>query len=206
MTWADYHTQSERFATDAELAVRQGAIERSMALYRLAAQAEAHALAERDVTKTRTRGITAVRAVALWYKAGDYPQAQRIAHQWLGTDLRPPFAVEQLQGLLQTMWSDFVREHAGVKFTGGEVLVAVQGGEIVTGGAPVDLIVRQVEEVRELFFAQLSSSSRLPIGKAWPTPRGDSGALPPVAVPCRPRPLSVRRARAAACTDASISR
>ena len=45
MTWADYHTQSERFAADAELAVRQSAIERSLGLYRLAAQAEAHALA-----------------------------------------------------------------------------------------------------------------------------------------------------------------
>jgi len=55
MTWADHHTQSERFAVDAELAVRQGTIERSIALYRLAAQAEAHALAELDVTKTRTR-------------------------------------------------------------------------------------------------------------------------------------------------------
>jgi hypothetical protein len=81
MTWADYRTQSERFAADAELAVRQGAIERSIALYRLAAQAEAHALAELDVTKTRTLGITAASAVALSYKAGDYPQAQRIAHQ-----------------------------------------------------------------------------------------------------------------------------
>ncbi len=152
MTWADYHTQSEGFAAEAELTARQGAVERSIALYRLAAQAEAHALAELDVTKTRTLGITAVSAVALWYKARDYPQAQRIAHQWLGTDLLPPFAVEQLQGLLQTMWSDLVRERAGVKFTGGEVLVSVKGGEIVTGGAPLELIVDKVEGVRALFY------------------------------------------------------
>ncbi|MBI4641015.1 MAG: hypothetical protein HY731_09990 [Candidatus Tectomicrobia bacterium] len=53
---------------------------------------------------------------------------------------------------MQTMWSDFVRERAGVKFSGGEVLVSVKGGEIVTGGAPLDLIVRKVEEVRALFY------------------------------------------------------
>jgi hypothetical protein len=53
---------------------------------------------------------------------------------------------------LQRMWSDLVREHAGVKFTGGEVLVSVKGGEIVTGGAPLDLIVRKVEEVRALVY------------------------------------------------------
>lgn len=152
MTWADHHTQSEGLAADAELAARQGAIERSMALYRLAAQAEVQALAELDVTKTRTLGITAVSAVALWYKARDYPQAQRMAHQWLATDFLPSFAVEQLQDLLQTIWSDRVRERAGVKFTGGEVLVSVKGGEIVTGGAPLDLIVRKVEEVRALFY------------------------------------------------------
>lgn len=168
MTWADYHTQSERFAADAELAVRQSAIERSLALYRLAAQAEAHALTELDVTKTRTLGITAVSAVALWYKAGDYPQAQRIAHQWLGTDLLPPFAVEQLQGLLQTMWSDLVREHAGVKFTGGEVLVSVKGGEIVTGGAPLDLIVRKVEEVRALVYRTAELLIKAPHRKHGP--------------------------------------
>jgi len=168
MTWADHHTQSERFAADAELAARQGASERSRALYRLAAQAEAHALAELDVTKTRTLGITAVSAVALWYKARDYPQAQRIAHQWLATDLLPPFAVEQLQDLLQTMWSDLVRERAGVKFTGGEVLVSVKGGEIVTGGAPLDLIVRKVEEVRALLYRTAELLMRAPHRKRGP--------------------------------------
>ena len=106
MTWADHHKQREGFAADAEIAAMQCAIEHSMVLYKLAAQAEAHALAGLDVKKTRTLGVISVSAVALWYKARDYPQAQRIAHEWLSTDLLPPFAVEQLQSLLQTMWSD----------------------------------------------------------------------------------------------------
>ena len=106
MTWAAHHTQSEGFAADAECAVRQGASERAIALYRLAAQAEAQALAALDVTKARTLGILAVSAVALWYKARDYPQAQRIAHQCLWTSSLPPFAVAQIEDLLKTMWSE----------------------------------------------------------------------------------------------------
>src|SRR5919197_197790 len=58
MTWADHHTQSERLAAEAELAVRQGAAAQAVDLYRLAAEAEARALAALDPTKTRTLGIS----------------------------------------------------------------------------------------------------------------------------------------------------
>jgi hypothetical protein len=152
MTWADHHTQSERLAAEAELAVRQGAAAQAVDLYRLAAEAEARALAALDPTKTRTLGITAVSAVALWYKAHDYPQAERLAHTWLASDMLPPFAIEQLRELLQMIWSAHARERAGVEFTGYEVLVSVKGGEIITGGAPLDLIVRAVEAIRALLY------------------------------------------------------
>jgi hypothetical protein len=147
MTWADHHTQSERLAAEAELAVRQGAVAQAVDLYRLAAEAEARALVTLDPTKTRTLGITAVSAVALWYKAHDYPQAERLAHTWLASDMFPPFAIEQLRELLQMIWSARARERVGVKFADGEVLVSAKGGEIVTGGAPLDLIVEKAEGV-----------------------------------------------------------
>jgi hypothetical protein len=103
MTWADHHTQSARLAAEAELAVRQGAIAQAVDLYRLAAEAEARALAILDPTKTRTLGITAVSAVALCYKAHDYPQAERLTHTGLASNLLPPLAIEQLRELLQMM-------------------------------------------------------------------------------------------------------
>jgi hypothetical protein len=80
MTWADHHTQSERLAAEAELTARRGGTQQAIILYRLAAEAEARALADLDPMKTRTLGITAVSAVALWYKAHDYLQAERLAH------------------------------------------------------------------------------------------------------------------------------
>lgn len=41
---------------------------------------------------------------------------------------------------------------AGLTFSKRDVLVSVRGGEVVTGGAPLDLILRKVEEIRALFY------------------------------------------------------
>ncbi len=53
-----------------------------------------------DQSRTRTIGIIAVSAAALWYKAGEYDRAKDLALRWLQTGLLPPFAVYQLQELL----------------------------------------------------------------------------------------------------------
>jgi len=152
MTWAEHHTQSEHLAAEAELSARQGIPERAIELYRLAAEGEVQALADLDLTKTCTLGITAVSAVALWYKGHDYQQAERLAHKWLATDMLPSFASEQLQELLQMIWGARVRERVGVKYTDGEVLVSAKGGEIVTGGAPLDLIMDKAEGVKAFLY------------------------------------------------------
>jgi hypothetical protein len=168
MTWAEFHAESEKFASAAELAAKQGDVAAAHDLYRQAADAEVRALVALDVKKTRTLGITAVSAVALSYKAHEFTQAERLAHKWLATDLLPAFSVEQLQTLLQMMWNDVVREKAGVKFTGGEVLISVKGGETVTGGAPLELIVRKVEEVRNIFYRTAEMLLAVPHRKRGP--------------------------------------
>ena len=86
--------------------------EKARTLYAQAAKAEAAALMEVDITKVRTLGITAVSAVALWFKAREFAEAQRLAHQILGEAELPVFAREQLQMLLQTIWSEEVRQQA----------------------------------------------------------------------------------------------
>jgi hypothetical protein len=134
MTLADHHTQSGRLVAEAELAARQGVAAQAVGLYRLPSEAEARALASFDPTKTRTIGITAVSAIALWSKSQDYSQAEHLAYTWLASDRLPPFALEQLRELLQMIWSALTCERVGVKFTAGEILVSVKGGEIVTGG------------------------------------------------------------------------
>jgi hypothetical protein len=104
MSWQEHHTQSEQYASLAEVAKREGELERSQELYRLAAECEAHALEALDITKTRTLGITVVSAVALWFKAEELGTAERLAYRWLATDSLPSFAVQELRDLLQAIW------------------------------------------------------------------------------------------------------
>ena len=168
MTWSAFHVESEHLAAQAELAAKSGDGERARALYRRAAEAEVRALSELDTSKTRTLGITAVSAVALWYKAQDFHAAEHIAYTWLATALLPPFAADQLRQLLQTMWNEAILERAGVKFTGKEILFSVKGDKIVTGGAPLELIWRKIDEVRAFIFRTAEMLIEVPLRKRGP--------------------------------------
>jgi hypothetical protein len=110
------------------------------------------ALSELDSSKKRTLGITAVSAVSLYFKAKEFEKAELISHEWLASNKLPSFAVEQLQEILQTIWNERVFNKAGVSFAKGTVLVAVRGGLVVPGGAPLDLIHRKVDEVKNIFY------------------------------------------------------
>ena len=151
MSWLEHHEISERLASQAQAALREGQRERALALYARAADAEDQALAELDTSKTRTLGISVVSAASLHYKAASFARAEEVAVRWLGVDSLPPFAKEQLRILLQSIWNEQVREHTGARFAPGQVLISVQGGEIVRGGAPLDLIVDKVKIVQSLF-------------------------------------------------------
>ena len=100
MTWNEYHSRSETLAAEAEMAVRAGEIARAEGLYRQAAAEETAAFEALSGEKVRTRGITAVSAVSLWYKGRDYTTAAHLANVYLGAGKLPPFAEEQLRDLL----------------------------------------------------------------------------------------------------------
>lgn len=163
MSWVMYHAEAERFASLAEAALRQRDFQRATELYRLAAEQEALALRDVDPSKARTLGITAVSVAALWYKAHEFRQAQLVAHQFLANESVPKFAVEQLRHLLEVMWHEESRAQAGIEFTEGEVLVSVSGGDIVTGGAPLELILRKVDEVSRILYRTIEMLLDLPI-------------------------------------------
>lgn len=160
-----HHSESERYASQAEVALREGNSDRAVELYALAAEADERALNDLDKTKKRTLGITAISAASLWFKAREFSKAEHVAYQWLGSQLLPPFAIDQLQTLLQTIWSEQTREKAGIKFTQGEVLVSVSGGDVVKGGAPLELILRKVNEVSKLFYRTVEMLLDLPFRK-----------------------------------------
>ena len=99
MTWLEHHEQSERFASDAQIASHHGDRALAQQLYANAAKAEEQALREVDPAKSRTYGITAVSAVALRYKAGQNAAAGALAQRCLASDTLPGFARRQLDDL-----------------------------------------------------------------------------------------------------------
>jgi hypothetical protein len=152
MTWAELHSESERIAIEAQLALRARNAGQAIELYKRAAEIERRALDQLDVSKTRTRGITAVSAVALWFKAGEYVLAEQLAHSMLADQHIPDFSREDLRNLVQAIWTESSMRKAGVAFIPGQVMVSVKGGEVVTGGAPLDLIVDKVQTIQSIFY------------------------------------------------------
>jgi hypothetical protein len=152
VSWDEHHSLSEKLATEAEMARRAGETSRAEDFYKQAAGQEAAALAALAEDRHRTRGITAVSAVALWYKAHDYPAAEQLAHYCLAVARLPSFATAQLRDLLELVWAADAAEKAGVKFVTGDVLVSVRGGQVIHGGAPLDLIVQKVSGIQTVLF------------------------------------------------------
>lgn len=152
MTWAELHAKSESLAIEASLAQRNRDAFSAQELFRQAARFEKQALDVLDSSKVRTRGITAVSTVALWFKGGEYVQAELVAHSALSDVTIPEFARQELRNLVQAIWTETTKQTAGVEFVPGQVLVSVKGGEVVTGGAPLDLIVDKVQTIQAMFY------------------------------------------------------
>ncbi|MBI5772265.1 MAG: hypothetical protein HZA89_00810 [Verrucomicrobia bacterium] len=170
MSWSVHHGESEKLANLAEVAFRAGRNDEAGDLYKRAADAELRALDSIGEEKPRTLGITAVSATSLFYKARAFQLAQATAYRYLSNPALPVFAVEQLRGLVQTMWAEETARVSGVEFTRDDVLVSVKGGEIVYGGAPLDLILTKVEEVRAMFYRTIEFIMNRPLRRRGAPP------------------------------------
>src|SRR5712664_1212500 len=126
MTWAELHSESERLAIEAESSLRARNAAKAIELYKRAAEIERRALDLLDVSKVRTRGITAVSAVALSFKAAEYTLAEQLAYSMLADTHIPDFAREELRTLVQAIWTESSKRKAGVSFIPGQVMVSVQ--------------------------------------------------------------------------------
>jgi len=151
MTWNDHHSNSERLSASAELSRRSGNTAKAVELYRESAGEELLAFEALGPDKTRARGITGVSAVALFYKGQEYTRAEQLAYRLLASDL-PSFTTDQLRNLLQIIWTTHSASNAGIAFVPGDVLVSVKGGQVIHGGAPLDVIVQRVEGIQAVLF------------------------------------------------------
>lgn len=168
MTWSKWHTESERLASEAEFESRRKEMDAARVLYGKAAEAENLALFEVDPNKTRTLGITAVSAASLWFKAGSFKKAAQLCYLMLSRGDMPDFASSQLQALVQAIWIEESKRDAEVEFLPGQVNFSIKGGEVVVGGAPLDLIVDKVKGIQAILHRTIEESMGMPLRR-----RGD---------------------------------
>jgi len=168
MTWSHWHAKSERLASQAEVELRRKDVSAAKNLYMKAAEAESQALLELAPNKPRTLGITAVSAASLWFKARAFKKASQLCYLMLSRADLPDFAVDQLKGLVQAIWIEESKSEAEVAFLPGQVNFSVKGGEVVVGGAPLDLIVDKVKTIQSIFYRTIEESQDMPLRR-----RGD---------------------------------
>lgn len=162
-SWAELHQASEAVAIEADRLSREGNTSKAALSYAEAAELEHRALAAIDPIKVRTKAITAVSAVALWYKAAAYEPAEQLAYSMLADPSLPQFARRDLRDLVQAIWTESSKGAANVSFLPGQVLVSVKGGEVITGGAPLDLIVEKVQTIQAMFYRTVEFIKGLPL-------------------------------------------
>jgi hypothetical protein len=107
----------------------------------------------------------------LWFKAEELPQVERVACRWLASGLLPAFATAQLQELLQTIWHERDLRQAGIEFVRGQVTIALDGGEVSLGAAPLWLVHRKANEVCNFFYRIIEMTLHRPFRR-----RGSPGA------------------------------
>ena len=100
MSWSDHHKSSERHASKAQIASRDGDSSQARKFYAWAADAEQRAVSDLDASKSRTFAISAVSAVSLYYKAAMFEEAKQVARDYLAMDSLLDFAKEQLGDLV----------------------------------------------------------------------------------------------------------
>lgn len=170
MSWRDAHSRSEQLAARAELEMARGFVTDARKLYFEAAVAEEEALRFLDASKPQTFGITAVSAGSLYSKANEYQRSEAVAFSALASSYLPEFAQIQLRTLLQEIWNQRERAQAGLEFLDEQVLVAVSGGKIVRGGAPLDLVVEKAQVVQSLFYRSVELILQRPFRKRGAPP------------------------------------
>jgi hypothetical protein len=163
MDWYTFHKSSEQEAESAHTALREGRRSEAEDLFRKAAAAEEDALSKLDPTKLRTFGITAVSAVSLWYKGKDFHRALLLAYRCLADSALTELAREQLDELVQAIYTERDRGRLTGHFLPGSVTVAVKGGTVLRGAAPLDLIVDKVKALQSIFFRVVEWSNGKPL-------------------------------------------
>ena len=166
MTWANDHNHAMRVAEAAHDALKHGDYVRARVLFAEAGMLEEQALRKLGPNQTRTLGITAISATSLWLKSREYAKTEQLAYQLMSSANLPEFARKELRAILQTVWHQQVQGETDLKFAPGQVHVSIKGGQVVTGGAPADLILSRIQTIENLFYRTAELYDKQPLRRS----------------------------------------
>jgi hypothetical protein len=144
------HDTAQALASQAAVAARAGERSEALKLYSEAADLERRAFEEIPREKGRTRSILAVSFASMLYKAQRYSEAETALFRLLGESDITDAARVQLRELLEVVWDEKVVLESGFQYTGDELLVALRGGLIGAGSAPLELVLHKAEGFKSL--------------------------------------------------------
>lgn len=109
MNWLESHKQSEKYASEAQTALRFKQPQQAKALYAKAAEAEEEALRQVDKSKPRTFGVIAISAIALWFNAEEYERSEKLLASVLAKKELPKFAFDKLNNWFKDVQHEYSR-------------------------------------------------------------------------------------------------
>ena len=134
--------QVDALAYEAELADQRGEPDQARRLYAEAAVIEADIARSVPASEPRVRGLLAVSATALWYKASRHDEVERLACAFLAdpTSLAEQ-ARRELRGLMERAWREGELAQAiGNPDDAAPLVIKLEGGRIRAGLAPPGVI------------------------------------------------------------------
>jgi hypothetical protein len=139
------HDRAQAISAAAADLLARGRTAEARAQFSTAADLELEAFRRVPVGKPRTRGILAVSAAALLYKARRYDEAENAIYSFLVERELTTDARTQLRELLEVIWDERALP-PGFEYSGDEFFVTLRNGEVGSGTAPLGLVIEKSAE------------------------------------------------------------
>ena len=153
MSWLDLHRESERHASAVQLLSLKGEAETALKRYLLAARARRNRLGcGGTFQEANLQHHGGQRGRPGLQGREDFAQAKRLAHSSMATQILLPFAEDELQELLQTIWDEDARTQQEVNLANDHIHAALRGEQIFRGVAPFAVVERTFKRVEALLY------------------------------------------------------
>ncbi len=175
----ELHRQAEQYMAQAELLEAAGDIGGAQIYFRKAAEEEAFAFERVPAERRRTRGIIAVSAVSLYWRAHEFEAGIRLAHRYLSLDGLTDTTRGELDELLLEIQRARRAEAAGRSYSGRSLDVCLRGHDYSHGLAPLDTLMLKLQQVRSLLTRSAEWTAGWPFRQQGPIPEEVSALFSP---------------------------